>query len=94
MATKIAIARSGKTRLVGSFKVCVSTTGAVAVVSRLKSTTFPEYDQKIIDTIRNEWAYRPFLVNGHVAPVCTAVTFIYSQTPPPPPPPAPTTPTP
>jgi hypothetical protein len=31
------------------------------------------------------WTYRPFLVNGKPAPVCTAVTFIYSQKVAPPP---------
>ena len=51
----------------------------IASVNQLKSTGFPPYDQKIINTIRGEWRYRPFMVNGKAAPVCTAVTFIYSQ---------------
>jgi hypothetical protein len=25
------------------------------------------------------WRYKPYLVNGKAVPVCTAVTFIYSQ---------------
>ena len=29
--------------------------------------------------MRNEWRYKPYLVNGKAVPVCTAVTFIYSQ---------------
>ena len=45
----------------------------------LKSTGFSAYDQTIQSTIRGTWRYRPFLVNGKAAPVCTAVTFIYSQ---------------
>jgi hypothetical protein len=27
----------------------------------------------------NAWKYRPFMVNGKAVPVCTAVTFIYTQ---------------
>jgi hypothetical protein len=25
------------------------------------------------------WKYRPFMVNGKAAPVCTAITLIYVQ---------------
>ena len=42
------------------------------------SSGFPAYDQKIQREMRN-WKYRPFMVNGKAAPVCTAVTFIYQQ---------------
>jgi hypothetical protein len=48
-------------------------------VNQLKTTGFPSYDNKIVSTIRGEWRYRPFMVNGKATPVCTAVTFIYSQ---------------
>ncbi len=77
--TKTEISRSGKDRLVGSYKVCLSTEGNIVAVNQLKSTGFPSYDQKIVSTIRGEWRYRAFVVNGKPAPVCTAVTFIYSQ---------------
>jgi protein TonB len=77
--TKTEISRSGKDRLIGSFKVCISTEGNIAQVNQLKSTGFTSYDQKITSTIRGEWRYHPFMVNGKAAPVCTAVTFIYSQ---------------
>jgi hypothetical protein len=56
-------------------------------VVQLKSTGFPAYDAKIMSTIRGEWRYQPFLLNGKATEVCTAVTFIYSQQPPAPPPP-------
>ena len=29
--------------------------------------------------MRSEWKYSPYMVNGKAVPVCTAVTFIYSQ---------------
>ena len=77
--TKTEISRSGKDKLIGSYKLCITVDGNIASVTQLKSTTFPAYDQKIINTIRGEWRYRPFMVNNKAAPVCTAVTFIYSQ---------------
>jgi hypothetical protein len=77
--TKTEISRSGKDRLIGTFKVCLSLDGNISDVRQMKSTTFPSYDQKIVSTIRGEWRYRPFMVNGKAAPVCTMVTFIYSQ---------------
>jgi protein TonB len=77
--TKTEIQRSGKDRLIGSFKLCLTNTGTIASVTQLKSTGFPAYDNKILTKMRNEWRYKPYLVNGKAVPVCTAVTFIYSQ---------------
>ena len=76
--TKTEISRSGKTKLLSSFKICINTGGAVDKVQLLKSSGFPDYDSKIQAEMRN-WKYRPFMVNGTAAPVCTAVTFIYTQ---------------
>ena len=36
------------------------------------------YDRKIIGGIYT-WRYSPYLINDQPVPVCTAVTFIYSQ---------------
>ena len=77
--TKTEIQRSGKDKLIGSFKLCISTGGAVTQVTKLKSTGFPAYDAKILGKMRNEWRYKPYMVNGKAVPVCTAVTFIYTQ---------------
>ena len=77
--TKTEIQRSGKDKLVGSFKLCITAEGNINTVNQLKSTGFAAYDSKIVNTIRGEWRYRPFVVNGKPAAVCTAVTFIYSQ---------------
>jgi outer membrane biosynthesis protein TonB len=77
--TKTEIGRSGKTKVIGSFKLCLSVAGDVTSVTMLKSTTFPAYDQKILSKIRGEWKYQPYNVNGKAVPVCTAVTFIYQQ---------------
>ena len=77
--TKTDIQRSGKTRIVGSYKLCLSADGEINSVSTLKSTGFPAYDNTITSRIRGEWRYRPFMVNNKAVAVCTAVTFIYSQ---------------
>ena len=77
--TKTEINRSGKTRIIGSFKLCLTVGGAIQTVTMLKSTGFPAYDNKILSTIRGSWRYRPYNVNGKPVPVCTAVTFVYSQ---------------
>ena len=78
--TKADIAASGKDKVVGSFKLCVDDTGTVSQVTKLKSTGFLAYDTAI-ETEMQTWQYRPYQVNGKAVPVCTAVTFIYSQTP-------------
>jgi TPR repeat protein len=76
--TKNAIGLLGYSKLVGSFKLCITMRGDIDSVAMLKSTGFDIYDRIIIDGIYR-WRYRPFLVNGKPTPVCTAVTFIYSQ---------------
>lgn len=77
--TKTEIQRSGKDKVVGGFKVCITAGGDIANVTQVKSTGFPAYDNKILSTIKREWRYRPFNVNGKNVPVCTAVTFFYVQ---------------
>jgi protein TonB len=77
--TKTEIQRSGKDKVVGSFKICLTVEGSVQNVTMLKSTGFSAYDSKIQGKMRGEWRYKPFNVNGKAVPVCTAVTFIYSQ---------------
>jgi TonB family protein len=76
--TKVDILRAGKSKLIGSFKLCVGSSGRVTSVVQLKSTGFPAYDQRLMRRMR-EWKYLPFRINDVATPVCTAVTFIYSQ---------------
>src|SRR5262249_45099980 len=75
---KTEIQRSGKDKIVGSFKLCITAGGDISTISQLKSTGFSAYDSKIQREMRS-WRYRPYEVNGKAVPVCTAVTFIYSQ---------------
>jgi TonB family protein len=86
--TRTGLGEAGKDKLTGAYKLCIAIDGSIASVTQLKTTGFPRYDEKIIHTIRGEWRYRPFLVNGNAATVCTAVTFTYSQAPPLPPDPS------
>ena len=74
-----AIKNSGEPAL-DAEKLCVDQRGAVSSVTILGSTGYPAYDQRIVSAMRT-WLYRPFLINGKPAPVCTAVTFIYRPGP-------------
>ncbi|HEY0986623.1 MAG TPA: hypothetical protein VGD80_06205, partial [Kofleriaceae bacterium] len=65
-------------RLIASFKLCINREGKVSHVRILKSSGFPGYDHKI-QTETMGWEYRPYLVDGKAVPVCTAITFIYTQ---------------
>ena len=65
-------------KLAGAFKLGLTDNGGIASVHQLKSTGFSAYDAKIQREMRT-WRYRPFVVNGKAVPVCTSVTFIYSQ---------------
>jgi outer membrane biosynthesis protein TonB len=75
---KAAIAASGKNRVVASFKLCVDDGGNVIQVTLLKSCGFPGYDRKILSEMAG-WQYSPVEIDGTPVPVCSAVTFIYSQ---------------
>jgi protein TonB len=87
--TKIEIARSGKDKLIGSYKMCLTAAGEVSAVMPLKSTGFADYDLKIQRTILHEWRYRPIVIDGKPSRVCTAITFLYSAEAAPAPKPAP-----
>jgi TonB family protein len=76
-ATKKEILRSGKGKLVGSFKMCLDTTGKITEVKLLKSTGYAAYDEAIRAGMR-AWTYKPYETDGKAAAVCTAVTFIYA----------------
>jgi hypothetical protein len=78
--TKTAIMRAPRwvQPIIGSFRVCLDETGRVESVLPMKSTGFPAYDQKLLTGI-GLWRYSPYMVDDQPVPVCTAVTFVYSQ---------------
>lgn len=76
--TKVEIQQSGRTRIVGTFKVCIDATGHVDTITPVQLTGFPAYDRTIVTGIR-QWVYPPYLAGGQPTPVCTVVSFIYAQ---------------
>jgi TonB family protein len=65
-------------RVIAAIKLCVDTTGAVSQVRILRSSGYPGYDQKIASEV-SAWGFRPIEIDGKAVPVCTALSFIYSQ---------------
>jgi hypothetical protein len=72
------IAEAGVRDVIGTFKLCITTAGAIGSVKALRSTGFARYDQMIEAELRN-WKYKPFWINGLPTPVCSSVTFRYAQ---------------
>ena len=76
--TKELIHRSDVKKIVGTFRLCIDETGHAESALPMKSTGFAKYDVTILNGMR-QWVYTPYLVDGEAVPVCTPVTFIYSQ---------------
>ncbi len=76
--TKIEIRKAKLDRVVASLKLCVDVAGKVEAVTVLKSSGLPAYDAKLSREIAT-WEYSPYEVDGHAVPVCTGVTFVYTQ---------------
>ena len=76
--TKVEIQQSGVSRVSGQFRICIDRTGKVESVLPFRPTGVPAYDRKIVAGVRT-WIYQPYLDATGPIPVCTAVTFIYSQ---------------
>jgi hypothetical protein len=60
--------------VIGSFRLCITEAGRVAGVVMLASTGLEAYDVKLMAAIR-KWRYKPYLVDGKPAPVCTTVYY-------------------
>jgi len=74
---KTQMMRDRKDRVLGTLKVCIATDGGISSVSVAASTTYPEYDARLVAAARG-WRYRAYLVNGRPMPACSAVTFVYT----------------
>jgi periplasmic protein TonB len=68
--------RKAQTSTTGVVKMCLGADGTVHSLSILRSTGYPEYDQRLTSRMR-DWRYRPYQVGGRSVPVCTVVRFIY-----------------
>lgn len=71
--TRAAMAKKHVTKLRGTWKLCIDTSGNVTDVKKLKGTGFAHYDAQIDQEVR-AWQYAPIEAN-----VCQAVTFVYTQ---------------
>ncbi len=76
--TKSQVARLRVTKVTGSFRVCLDEAGGVESVLPTKSTGLPAYDRDLLAGMAR-WRYSPYTIDGKPVPVCTAITFIYSQ---------------
>lgn len=76
--TKIEMQQRGVGRVIGAIKLCIDENGTVTRVKPIRSTGFPAYDAVIVQAV-SRWRYSPVIDEGHAVPVCTAVTFVYSQ---------------
>ncbi|ACY17432.1 energy transducer TonB [Haliangium ochraceum] len=77
-ATKLAMARDGRARVRAQVEMCLSAQGAVTRTRLVHSSGYDAYDAAIQARMRS-WRYRPYVVGGEPAPVCTRVTFVYEQ---------------
>lgn len=75
---KLAIQTAGIGRVIGTFQFCIDEAGHVGDLALLRSTSVPRYDAKILREI-SHWGFEPYIDDNKPVPVCTAVTFIYSQ---------------
>jgi TonB family protein len=73
---RLSILRDGKDQVRGTFKLCVSRGGAVDAVQLIQSTGYDAYDAELTRAIR-AWTFRPYLVNGKGAPMCTVKVVLF-----------------
>ena len=64
--------------MTGSFRVCLDESGHVESVLPTTSTGYANYDRELMSTMQG-WVYSPYTIDGVAVPVCTHVTFFYSQ---------------
>jgi hypothetical protein len=76
--TKEQIRRYRGQKITGTFRLCVNEAGRVESVLPLRSTGFPAYDRDLLAKMAL-WIYSPYTINGEPVPVCTSITFIYTQ---------------
>lgn len=76
--TKWQIRKYRGQKIRGTFRLCLDEAGRVESVLPLLSTGFPAYDRDLLAKMAL-WIYSPYKVDGAPVPVCTSITFIYTQ---------------
>jgi len=74
---KTQILRDAKSKVTGSFQLCLAGNGAIANISTIASTGYPGYDAALYAGMRT-WKYQAYEVNGVGTPACSVVTFVYA----------------
>ena len=75
---KVELQNAGGGAVVGAFTFCVDPAGRVTNVKSLERTGLVKYDRKL-EAALSGWAYRPFVIDGKPAEVCSSVVFVYQQ---------------
>jgi len=56
--------------------LCLSDKGEPTTVKLIKPSVYDDANEKILADVR-KWRFKPYLINGQAAPVCTGLLFIY-----------------
>lgn len=76
--TKTEMRDRGVIETTASFRLCLGVDGVPMSVTRVSSSCFPRYDERIRTTIET-WRYSPYAVDGVPVEVCTGINFLYRQ---------------
>ena len=58
--------------------LCVDASGAVTASTVTRPSDCDEYNQQLISAVR-QWRYRPYVIDGKPAAVCSTVGFMYAN---------------
>jgi hypothetical protein len=72
------IEHSKRKVLRGILAVCIAKTGGIESVELIESTQFSDYDDLLVQTIKQTWRFAPFQLEGAAQTYCKNVTFIFS----------------
>jgi hypothetical protein len=76
--TRADLAKAGRRRASGTFRLCVDGQGAVVLARTLIETGSPAYDEKILGELR-AWRFRPHVIDGEPYGVCSEVSVSYPR---------------
>jgi TonB family protein len=74
--TQQQMVHDGTSRVIGVVKLCLAADGGVSSANVLRSTKYPDYDQRLLAAVQG-WRYQPYSVGGVAIRACSTVTFIY-----------------
>jgi hypothetical protein len=76
--TKREVQKLAEPKLVGTFRICLDENGLPESIMPMRSTGFAAYDRLIMAGM-SAWRYAPYMIDDQPVPVCTTVTYVYSQ---------------